>query len=209
MTGPRPAPRRAAPATRAATRPQRDDGRPAETRGLPSSSRAGELAVLAHPAQGTAGRHCPARLILTRRLALTAPVDLRWSAGYVPAAPGMRTTGPPVHTTDTRVPTGEPIAAVHEPGIDVRESADDDRQATHGRSRCIAPRTSRARLRQYASKIPRGRSMPPCVAVRSKRLLHRTHSTARKPFVSPGCAVDPGVFQVPHGGSRRTIGAIV
>jgi hypothetical protein len=47
-----------------------------------------------------------------------------------------------VHTTDTRVPDGEPIAVIVQIEIGAAELADDHGEVTRRRSRCIARATA-------------------------------------------------------------------
>jgi hypothetical protein len=100
------------------------------------------------PVAATAARACPRqrpvpRLSIAPQLATGRTAELRRSAGHVPAAPGVRTTGPPdVNTTDTRVPYSEPNASVDAPGIDAPRRGHRDRRVARRHCRCIAPRRS-------------------------------------------------------------------
>ena len=102
------------------------------------------------PVKGTLRARCarPCRAALDG----TAPAPLMgWVCPGCAGSAGHRTAN--VHTTDTHVPSGEPIAAVKEPEIHAPARIHDYRVVTPERRKCIAPRSS-CRTSSRAHYVP-------------------------------------------------------
>ena len=147
----------------------------------PASTRLQGLAPPPGDRQATASRLAP---LGPDGPALTAPVGsadrlgmsrLRRECGARPAD---------VHTTDTRLPAGEPIAAVAEPGIHAPLSTQRRGRELRRRCRCIAPRRSPARTVPGHDLLPgqRPESVPTSTAARDRSLPTRPPKRATEPI---------------------------